>query len=47
MLQELHNPFGNRLYEYQASGLARAEMIIYAFIGGLVSFSIQESVIVV
>lgn len=40
--QDLQSPFGERLYEYQATGLLRAEMIIYAFIGGLVSFSIQE-----
>lgn len=40
--QDLQNPFGERLYEYQATGLTRAEIIIGAFIGGLVSFSIQE-----
>ncbi|KAK3707371.1 hypothetical protein LTR37_012215 [Vermiconidia calcicola] len=40
---DLQNPFGERLYEGQLTGLWRAELIIYAFVGGLISFSIQDT----
>lgn len=40
--QDLQSPFGDRLYAYQATGIVQAQGIIGAFIGALVSFSIQE-----
>lgn len=40
---DLQDPFGDRLYKNEATGLLRAEMVVYAFLGGVVSFSIQES----